>query len=268
MKKLHRWNLSYAQARQLQIELAGRVQFTPIKRRPQVVAGLDCAFSKDGERIFAAVIVLRLPAPASPDARWGGGPEFEVIEMAEAVRKVTFPYIPGLLSFREAPVCIAAVEKLQKRPDVFIIDGQGVAHPRRLGLAAHLGLFFDTPTIGCAKSRLIGDYEEPPPQKGSYSWLIDSSDESSDLRLPVAGCQLKIANVKSQACGERSRTIVNLIGAVVRTRTNVKPVFVSVGNKCLLTDAIKITLACTSKYRLPEPTRLAHQQVSKLKVRT
>ena len=229
-RKLHNWNLSYAQARQLQVELAGRVQFTPVKSKPQVVAGLDCAFSKDGERIFAVVIVLRLP-------------EFEVIETAEAVRKVTFPYIPGLLSFREAPVCLAAVEKLQQRPEVFIIDGQGVAHPRRLGLAAHLGLFFDTPTIGCAKSRLIGTYEEPPPEKGGYTLLKDKTNVES--------------NVQSET-----------IGAVVRTRTNVKPVFVSVGNKCLLADAIEIILACTSRYRLPEPTRLAHQRVSKLKLKT
>lgn len=221
----------------MQIELAGRVRFTPIRGRPQVVAGLDCAFSKDGERIFAAVVVLRLPAPASPDARRGGGPGFEVIETAEAVRKVTFPYIPGLLSFREAPVCIAAVEKLQRRPDVFIIDGQGIAHPRRLGLAAHLGLFFDAPTIGCAKSRLIGTYKEPPLQKGSHTLLIDDNQQSA------------------------------IIGSVVRTRTGVKPVFVSVGNKCLLSDAIEITLACTSRHRLPEPTRLAHQQVGKMKLK-
>jgi deoxyribonuclease V len=246
MRKLHNWNLSYAQARQLQIELAGRVQFTPVKKKPRVVAGLDCAFSKDGKRIFAVVVVLRLPG-------------FEVIETTEAIGKVTFPYIPGLLSFREAPVCLAAVEKLQKRPDAFIIDGQGVAHPRRLGLAAHLGLFFDAPTIGCAKSRLIGEYEEPPLQKGSYSWLTDSSGRKSDLTMPTAECRLKIANRKSQ--------IVNPIGAVVRTRSNVKPVFVSVGNKCTLANAIEITLACTTKYRLPEPTRLAHQQVSKLKLK-
>ncbi len=228
-RKLHNWNLSYAQARQLQVELAGQVQFTPVKSMPQVVAGLDCAFSRDGERILAAVVVLRLPG-------------FEVIETAEAVRKVTFPYIPGLLSFREAPVCLAAVEKLRRHPDVFLIDGQGVAHPRRLGLAAHLGLFFDAPTIGCAKSRLIGTYDEPPPQKGSYTFLKDWA-------------------------GVEPNTASETIGAVLRTRTNVKPVFVSVGNKCLLADAIEITLACTSRYRLPEPTRLAHQRVGKLKLR-
>ncbi len=221
-RKLHRWNLSYAKARQLQAELAGEVEFAPLKKQPRVVAGLDCAFSKDGRRIVAAVVVLQLPG-------------FEVLETAEMVRKVNFPYIPGLLSFREAPACIAAVEKLRKQPDLFLVDGQGVAHPRRLGLAAHLGLFFDKPTIGCAKSRLIGTYEEPPLEKGSYTLLIDDNRQSA------------------------------IIGAVVRTRTNVKPLFVSVGNKCTLDDAIEFTLACTTKYRLPEPTRLAHQRVSRSK---
>lgn len=227
-RKLHRWDLSYAQARQLQVKLAGRVEFTPLQRRPEVAAGLDCAFSKDGKRIIAAVVVLQLPG-------------FEVLETAHASRKVTFPYIPGLLSFREAPACIAAVEKLRKQPDLFLVDGQGVAHPRRLGLAAHLGLFFEKPTIGCAKSRLIGTYEEPPFEKGSYTLLTDKTTVESDARSET-------------------------IGAVVRTRTNVKPLFVSVGNKCTLDNAIEITLACTTKYRLPEPTRLAHQLVSRLKL--
>jgi deoxyribonuclease V len=171
-------------------------------------------------------------------------PDFELIETATASQKVTFPYIPGLLSFREAPACIAAVEKLKAEPDVFIIDGQGIAHPRRLGLAAHLGLFFDKPTIGCAKSRLTGYFEEPPLEKGAYSLLKDKD--------------------KPRLCN-RGRD--EAIGAVVRTRTNVKPVFISVGNKCRLDDAIKITLDCTTKYRLPEPTRLAHQLVSKLRLK-
>lgn len=221
-KKFHDWNLSYSQARELQTRLACKVKITPLKRGPKLVAGIDCAFSREGRRIFAAVVVLRVP-------------DFELVETASASRKVTFPYIPGLLSFREAPVCIAAVDKLRRRPDVFIIDGQGIAHPRRLGLAAHLGLFFDKPTIGCAKSRLTGKYQEPPLEKGAYSLLKDKDE---------------------------------VIGAVVRTRTNVKPVFVSVGNKCLLNDAINTTLACAVKYRLPEPTRLAHQLVGKLKLKT
>jgi deoxyribonuclease V len=229
MKKLHSWNVSYARARELQTKLACKVEFTPIKKEPELVAGVDCAFSRDGKRIFAAVVVLRRP-------------EFELVETASASRQVTFPYIPGLLTFREAPVCIAAVEKLKNQPDVFIIDGQGVAHPRRLGLAAHLGLFLDRPTIGCAKSRLTGIYEEPSPEKGAYSWL--KAEKST-------------ASIQSE-----------VIGAVVRTRTNVKPLFVSVGNKCLLKDAISVILDCAVKYRLPEPSRLAHQTVSRLKLKT
>jgi deoxyribonuclease V len=228
MKKLHSWNLSYSQARKVQTELACKVKFMPLKKKPEFVAGLDCAFSKDGKRIFAAVVVLRRP-------------QFELVETVSASQKVTFPYIPGLLSFREAPVCIAAVEKLQNQPDVFIVDGQGIAHPRRLGLAAHLGLFLEQPTIGCAKSRLTGAYDEPPLDKGAYSLLKDEKGKQ---------------NTKSE-----------VIGAVVRTRTNVKPVFVSVGHKCTLEDAIRVILDCAVKYRLPEPTRLAHQAVSKLKLK-
>ncbi|MHC4757157.1 MAG: deoxyribonuclease V [Planctomycetota bacterium] len=221
MKRLHNWNLSYRQAVDLQKKLSCRVQFTAVKKAPKIIGGLDCAFSKDGERIAAAAVVLRLD-------------DFEVIETKSAIRKVGFPYIPGLLSFREGPVCIAAVEKLNNKPDIFIVDGQGIAHPRRLGLASHLGLFFDRPTIGCAKSRLTGSFREPGPKKGTYTLLKDEKN-------------------------------METIGAVVRTRNNVKPVFVSLGHKCLLEDAIKITLKCTSRYRLPEPTRLAHQMVTRLK---
>ena len=222
MKNLHSWNLSYSQAADLQRKLAEKVQFDPVPRgagQPRLIAGLDCALSKDGRRIVAACVLLKLP-------------DFEPVETTSASRKLTFPYIPGLLSFRESPVCIAAVEKLKNEPDAFIIDGQGFAHPRRFGIASHLGLFFDKPTIGCAKSRLFGNFEEPPLEKGSYSPLKDGKD---------------------------------VIGAVVRTRNNVAPVFVSVGNKCRLEDAIRIVLACTTKYRLPEPARIAHQVVSRLK---
>lgn len=220
VKKLHNWNLSYSQARELQSRLAGRVQIKTFSKNSRLVAGLDCAFTKDGKRIVAGAVVLELPG-------------LEIIETKSATRKVAFPYIPGLLSFREAPVCIAAVKKLRCKPDVFLIDGQGIAHPRRLGLAAHLGLFFDSPTIGCAKSRLTGVFEEPAQAKGGYSGLTNAGET---------------------------------IGVVLRTRTNVKPLFISIGNRCTLKDAIKIVLACTTKYRLPEPTRLAHQFVSKIRL--
>ncbi len=235
-RDLHSWNMPYSQAAELQKRLAGKVRFVPFKKHPKLIAGIDCAFSKDGKKIIAAVVVLKPP-------------DFAPVETASAVRKVTFPYIPGLLSFREAPVCIAAVEKLKTRPDIFIIDGQGIAHPRRLGLAAHLGLFFDKPTIGCAKSRLTGYFEEPPPEKGAYSLLKDKKGAKQDTQHAIRDTQYET------------------IGAVVRTRTNVKPLFVSVDNKCLLKDAIKITLRCATKYRLPEPTRLAHQLVSKLRLK-
>jgi deoxyribonuclease V len=235
-KNLHKWNLSYLQAAALQKRLAGKVRFTPLKKPPKLIAGLDCAFSRDGQKIIAVVVVLK---PAG----------FELIETKSAVRNVAFPYIPGLLSFREGPVCIAAVEKLKSKPDLFIVDGQGIAHPRRLGLAAHLGLLLDKPTVGCAKSRLTGTFEEPPPEKGSYSFLKDKKTIMYKIALNLQVTEHEI------------------IGAVVRTRSNVKPLFVSVGNKCLLDDAIKITLACTTRYRLPEPTRLAHQMVSRLRLK-
>jgi len=232
MRNLHEWNLSYAEARRVQGELAGRVEFVPLEREPEIIAGLDCAFSGDGKRTFAAVVVLRVTGCRPGLA---GGPdcfEFELVETATAEQETRFPYIPGLLSFREAPVCLEAVAKLSLLPDLFMIDGQGVAHPRRLGLASHLGLFLDKPTIGCAKSRLIGKFEEPGTEKGAWSPLRDGQE---------------------------------IIGAAVRTRSRVKPVFVSVGHKCALEDAIRITLACATKYRIPEPTRLAHQAVSKLR---
>jgi len=243
MRNLHDWGLSYAEARELQKQLAGQVQDIPLEEMPKVIAGLDCAFSKDGKRTFAAAVVLKVCGPAA--LGWetitpeGGGAtlplafEFEYVETVTAEQETKFPYIPGLLSFREAPVCLEAVRKLARQPDLFMIDGQGVAHPRRLGLAAHLGLFFDKPTIGCAKSRLIGTYEEPGLEKGAYSLLYDRRE---------------------------------VIGAVVRTRSRVKPVFVSVGHKCTLEDAIRITIACATKYRIPEPTRLAHQTVSRVKL--
>jgi len=229
-KKLHNWNLSCTQAVALQKQLAQKVQQIPLKNRPTIVAGLDCALSTDNQNIIAVVVVLRVPSAAKGLWEDLGQAEFELIETATAWQKITFPYIPGLLSFRESPACLAAVEKLKAEPDAFMIDGQGIAHPRRFGIASHLGLLFDRPTVGCAKSRLTGSFEEPGSEKGAYSPLKDNQE---------------------------------VIGAAVRTRANVEPVFVSVGNKCLLEDAIEITLAWTTKYRIPEPTRLAHQLVSK-----
>lgn len=218
-KRLHNWDVDYAGARAIQRQLADKLRFEKLGQKPELIAGLDCSLSKDRKKICAAVVVLKFPG-------------FDLIETQTSVRELDFPYIPGLLSFREGPACIEAVEKLGAIPDVFIVDGQGIAHQRGLGLGAHLGLFFDKPTIGCAKSRLIGSFDDVDPEKGNYSWLMDKG--------------LKI-------------------GAVVRTRSNVKPVFVSVGNRCVLADAIEIIIDCAIKYRLPEPTRIAHQTVTRLR---
>ena len=219
IKNLHNWNVTVKEAIELQKSLAGQVQVRRFNKKLKTIGGLDCSFTDDKKNIIACVIVL-------------SAKNFEVIETFYVVQPVNFPYIPGLLSFREAPACLAAIEKLSVTPDCFIVDGQGIAHPRRLGIASHLGLFLDVPTIGCAKSRLIGDFEQPASRKGSTSPLTDKEE---------------------------------IIGSVVRTRSNVKPVFVSVGNKCRLCDAERIVLNCCTKYRLPEPSRLAHQIVTRLK---
>ncbi|MDH4201871.1 MAG: deoxyribonuclease V [Phycisphaerae bacterium] len=219
IQNLHGWDVTPAQARGLQLSLSGQISLSPMRKKIRFAAGLDCSLNKRRGRIYAAAVVFSFP-------------DLALIETANAELPLEFPYVPGLLSFREAPVCLEAAGKLKQAPDVWLIDGQGIAHPRRIGLASHLGLFLDTPTIGCAKSRLIGTYDEPNPEKGSYSWLYDK-DET--------------------------------IGAVLRTRTGVKPLFISPGHLCSFQDTIYYTLACTTKYRLPEPTRIANQTVGKIK---
>ncbi len=219
MKNLHNWDLSYSQAAHLQTELAEKVQFEPLQGQPRLIVGLDCALSKDGQRIIAACVLLKLP-------------DFEILRNNNAIANLLSPISRACFPSVKPPSALPPLKNSNCEPDVFIIDGQGIAHPRRLGIASHLGLFFDKPTIGCAKSRLFGSFEEPAAEKGSYSPLKDGEE---------------------------------VIGAVVRTRTNVEPVFVSVGNKCTLEDAIEVILSCVTKYRLPEPTRIAHQVVSRLK---
>jgi deoxyribonuclease V len=154
----------------------------------------------------------------------------EIIETAFAWQPIAFPYVPGLLSFREAPAVLAACADLTVEPDIFLCDGQGYAHPRRLGLASHLGLFLERPTIGCAKSRLVGEYEEPERVFGAHTPLVDRGE---------------------------------VVGAAVRTRPRHKPLFVSPGHKISLETAVDVTLACCRGGAfLPEPTRLAHELVT------
>ena len=174
------------------------------------IAGADV--SVKGGTARAVVAVLELPG-------------LNLLEYASAEQEVTFPYVPGLLTFREGPVIMHAIEKLNERPDVIIFDGQGIAHPRRLGIASHIGLLADIPAIGCAKSRLCGRHEEPGMEKGDFSLLRDGPE---------------------------------IIGAVVRTRRNVKPVYVSIGHRISLKSSIEYVLACATRFRLPETTRFAH----------
>ncbi|MGD9142876.1 MAG: deoxyribonuclease V [Dehalococcoidia bacterium] len=208
----HGWQVTTAEAIELQKELAGQVSRDG-EVNPRFIAGVDVSINRRAETGTGAVVVLS----------W---PELDVVEIQVVTDKIPFPYVPGLLSFREIPLLLPAFGKLSIIPDLCIVDGQGIAHPRRMGLAAHLGLFLDIPTVGCAKSRLCGHHEEPGINAGNHTELRDREE---------------------------------VIGSVVRTRDRVKPVYVSIGHKIGLPSAIKWVLNCCRDYRLPEPTRLAHQ---------
>lgn len=182
----------------------------------QFVAGVDAGFEDEGKTTRAAVVVLSFP-------------DLTPVDEALVRKPTTFPYVPGLLSFREVPAVLESLAQLQTTPDVILCDGQGIAHPRRLGIASHLGLICDRPTIGVAKSRLVGTHAELPPEKGAWVPLIDK--------------------------GQR-------LGAVLRSRTNTKPLFISAGHKISLETALDLVLRCTPKYRLPETTRYADRLAS------
>lgn len=205
------WGGSTAAARELQGQLASGVVRKGESTTPGLVAGVDISVRRDGTA-RAAVVILTFPDMCPVETRVAEG-------------RPGFPYVPGLLSFREAPLILAACEGLTLVPDLILVDGQGIAHPRRLGIASHLGLLLDTPAIGCAKSRLIGEHEDPGWEAGNYAELTDEGE---------------------------------VIGAVVRTRTGIKPLFVSIGHRIDLTTAVERVLQCCRGYRLPEPTRMAH----------
>jgi deoxyribonuclease V len=200
----------------LQRELCAHLLLTdqlgPVRR----VAGVDVGFEADGTVTRAAVAVLR-------------DPDLELLEAALARRPTEFPYIPGLLSFRELPAVLEALERLREPPDLLLCDGQGIAHPRRLGIASHLGLLVNIPSIGVAKTRLCGTHEEPPNQRGAWTPL--------------------------RADGE-------IIGAALRTRPGVKPLYISAGHRISLETAISYVMRCCTRYRLPETTRWAHRLAS------
>ncbi len=214
-------DLTPAEARRLQGELASRVSVGPALdlNHVQYVAGADVSTEKDFA--YTTVVVLDFPGLSE-------------VEVQEVEAPLTFPYVPGLLAFREIPTVARALEKVESPVDAIIFDAHGLAHPRRMGLASHMGLFVDVPAVGCAKSRLVGEHEEPGTEKGSATDLLHRGD---------------------------------VVGKVLRTRTNVSPVYVSVGDGIDLESSAELVLACSPKYRLPETTRQAHKTANRLRLR-
>ena len=211
---LHPWTLTPGEAVGVQMELRNRLELSWDAREVRTVGGVDVGF-KD-ERARAAIVVLSYP-------------ELTPIEGVAAEEEITFPYISGLLTFREGPTILKAWTKLKRRPDLLLFDGQGIAHSRSMGIAAHMGLWLGCPSIGVAKSRLYGRYIPPGPNRGEAAELFDEHDPT------------------------------RVIGAVLRTRANVKPVYVSPGHLIDVAHAVDLVLSCCTRYRLPEPTRFAHR---------
>jgi len=219
LEDLLTWPQTYQEAVALQEELRHRVRIIPLPHPPRLVAGADAITDRADRKIFGAVAVYTFP-------------DLELVEEATAAGECPFPYRTGLLSFREVPILAAAFKRLKSRPDVVLVDGQGLAHPRGLGLASHLGLVLDLPTIGAAKSRLVGEGKEPSPEAGSFSPLIYQG---------------------------------KLVGLILRTQTGIKPLYLSPGHLITLDESREITLACVKKYRIPQPLRQADQLTRRLK---
>ncbi len=219
-RALHPWQVSPHEAIAIQKRLRTEVSTEPTLGDIRYIAGADIATSKESPRAYTGVVVLSYP-------------DLEVVEERGLEAEVRFPYVPGLLAFREGPALIRVFEQLTTEPDVLVFDGQGLAHPRGMGIATHLGLVFDKPSIGCAKSLLYGRYQEPGQEKGAWA----------DLRDPQG----------------------NIIGAVVRSKPKTTPIFVSIGHRIDLVTAIRLLLDCTRGVRIPEPTRLAHNLVTRLR---
>ncbi|MEE9166181.1 MAG: deoxyribonuclease V [Candidatus Neomarinimicrobiota bacterium] len=218
-RNLHSWDVSVAEAKQIQERLRQKVVISPLTGTIDYVAGADVSFDRGSNVVHAAIVVLQFP-------------DLSIVEKKGATEVVDFPYVPGLLAFREGPPVLSAWEKLKKKPDVILFDAHGFAHPRRFGLACHLGVILDVPSAGCAKSVLVGSYSEPGLTAGEFSPLLDGGEE---------------------------------VGAAVRTRDGVSPVFVTVGHRVDLASAIKLALNCVKGFRVPEPTRQAHLAVNILR---
>jgi deoxyribonuclease V len=218
-EQIHEWSLAPREAVELQKQLRARVRVEPLKKRVETVAGTDISFNKFEPTVYAGIVVLRLPS-------------LEVVEEVGVVSETRFPYVPGLLSFRETPSVLEAWARLKTEPDAVMFDGQGLAHPRRVGIASHVGLIIDRPTFGCAKSVLVGRFEEPGEERGSWTPMVDKGET---------------------------------VGAALRTKTRVQPIYVSPGHLIDLAGAVELTLRCDGGYRQPEPTRRAHLLVNALR---
>ena len=219
VKQLHAWDLEPREAMRLQAELANSLELVPLAREPRFVAGADISYEKKEDHLYAAVVVIDLTT-------------WRVVEVQTAEGDVPFPYIPGLLSFRESPVLLKALEKVRSPVDLLVCDGQGIAHPRGFGIASHIGLLVDVPTVGFAKSILVGEHEPVAYERGSWKPLVYKG---------------------------------KVVGAAVRTKDGVNPIFVSPGNRIDLEWSIKVALLCSRGYRIPEPTRMAHLEVNRLR---
>ncbi|NWF91327.1 MAG: endonuclease V [Syntrophaceae bacterium] len=218
MKPLHPWKVSIEEAIRIQEGLKGHLILENTFSEVRTIGGADVAYSKEKGPLFGAVVVLSFP-------------DLDILDIATSEGEISFPYIPGLLSFREGPVLIKAFEKLKIKPDVTIFEGQGIAHPRGFGLASHLGLWLDLPSMGCTKTPLFRDFRNPGPSKGSFEWVWKEGRE---------------------------------VGAVLRTKERVKPLFVSPGHRIGLQTSVQLVLQTCRGYRTPEPLRKAHHATRNL----
>ena len=218
MKPLHSWNVSVEQAIRIQEAFKERIILKRTLSKVRTIGGGDVAYSKNGNLLFGAIVVLSFP-------------DMEILDTAMADGKISFPYIPGLLSFREGPILIKTFQRLRLKPDIMIYDGQGIAHPRGMGLASHMGLWLDLPAIGCAKTPLLAEFISPGPSKGSLGWIRREGKK---------------------------------VGAVVRTKEKVKPLFISPGHRIDLPTSIQLILESCKGFRFPEPLRRAHQASRKM----
>lgn len=211
LRKLHSWNLRPQEARDIQDKLRQKIRLKEWQGQLKLIAAADAAFKKG--HAIGAVVVLSYP-------------DLKIIEQVRKVARISYPYIPGLLTFREGPVLERCFRALKSKPDIIIFDGQGLAHPRNMGIATHMGILLDKPTIGCAKARLYGSYAEPAKSRGAFTYLFDRKKKK--------------------------------IGVVLRTKDGIRPVYVSPGHRIDIDSVPEIILMCTKKYRLPEPIRMAH----------